>query len=93
METLTQEYKEITNKIKENLPSKETIENIVKENEKVLSVAGGAFLAVVGLKFAFKTVGFLALVGGAALVYRGITSYPNVKGLLNKIAAPDEPKF
>ncbi len=88
METINTIYDQIPEKVKEKLPSKEAINNFVDENNQILTVAGGAFLAVLGLRFFSKTAGFLAFATGAALLYRTAASNPNVKDVLDKIATP-----
>lgn len=92
METNTNYLNELTNRLKNNMPSAETIEHLVKENKQILSAAGGAFLTVVGLKFISKTVGFLAFVGGAALLYRAVNSNADVKEFLDKVSASEDAK-
>lgn len=88
METNNNYLAELSNKLKNNLPSSEQIQRVVKDNQEVATVAAGAFLAVVGLKFISKTIGFLAFAGGATMLYRSAMANRTIKDVVDRIATP-----
>ena len=58
----------------------------VGANERALSVAGGALLALVGLRMR-STRGLLAFGAGAALIHRGYSGHCNVYSMLGRSTA------
>ena len=85
METGQNYLNELQTKLQAKVPV-EQIETIWKENEQVLTAAGGAFLVVTGLKFVSNTLGFLMVTGGALLLYKGLMGIPSVKKVLDNVA-------
>jgi hypothetical protein len=92
MATETNYVQELTDNLKEKVPFTSEVENVIKNNEEFFTAAGGAFLTVIGLKFFWKTAGFLAFVGGATILYRAASSNPKIVEVLSKVAPAAKPK-
>jgi hypothetical protein len=92
MATETNYIQALTDKLKEQVPFTSEVGNVIKNNEDFFIAAGGAFLTVVGLKFFWKTAGFLAFVGGATILYRAAASNPKIAEVLSKVAEPAKAK-
>ena len=88
MGTETNYLQTLTERVKENVPYSGQLENIIKDNQQFFTVAGGALLTVLGMKFITKTVGFLALVSGVTILYRAAAASPKVVEVMNVIAKP-----